>query len=80
MNAAEIKLDLFRRIDSLKEKELKILYSKLLEILEHPRYQMSKAESQAIDEALGSTNYEKHKTTQEIMSEAKQKYPKLKFK
>ncbi len=80
MNTAEIKLDLFRRIDNLKEKELKILYGKLVELLEDPKYQLSKAESQAIDEALESTDYENFKTTQEVMSEAKQKYPKLKFK
>jgi len=80
MNTAEIKLDLFRRIDSLKEKELKILYNKLIEILEHPKYRLSKAEIEAIDEALESGNYENYKTTEEVMREAKQKYPKLKFK
>lgn len=80
MNTAEIKLDLFRRIDSLKEKELKILYGKLLELLEPSKYHLSKSESQAIDEALESGKYENYKTTEEVMNEAKQKYPKLKFK
>ncbi len=80
MNTAEIKLDLFRRIDNLKEKELKILYSKFIELLEHPKYRLSKVESQAIDEALESSDYKNYKTTEEIMSEAKQKYPNLKFK
>jgi hypothetical protein len=80
MNTSEIKLDLFRRIDNLKEKELKILYGKLIELLEHPKYHLSKAESQAIDEALESSDYKNYKTTEEVMSEAKQKYPKLKFK
>jgi hypothetical protein len=80
MNTAEIKLDLFRRIDNLKEKELKILYGKLIELLEHPKYHLSKAESQAIDEALESGKYKNSKTTEEVMNEAKQKYPKLKFK
>jgi hypothetical protein len=80
MNTAEIKLDLFRRIDSLKEKELKILYVKLLELLEHSKYHLSRAESQAIDEALESGNYKNYKTTADVVSEAKQKYPKLKFK
>ena len=80
MNTAEIKLDLFRRIDNLKEKELKILYSKFIELLEHPKYRLSKVESQAIDEALESSDYKNYKTTEEMMSEAKQKYPNLKFK
>ena len=80
MNTAEIKLDLFRRIDNLKEKELKALYSKFIELLEHPKYLLSKVESQAIDEALESYDYKNYKTTEEIMSEAKQKYPNLKFK
>ncbi len=79
MNTAEIKLDLFRRIDDLKEKDLKILYGKLIELLEHPKYHLSKAESQAIDEALESGNYENYKATEEVMREAKQKYPKLRF-
>jgi hypothetical protein len=48
MTAAEINLDLFRRIDSLKEKELKTLYSKLLEILEHPKYQFSKLKTRLL--------------------------------
>jgi hypothetical protein len=80
MNTAEIKLDLFRRIDNLKEKELKILYSKFIELLEHPSYRLSKVESQAIDEAMESSDYKNYKTTEEMMSEAKQKYPNLKFK
>jgi len=79
MNTAEIKLDLFRRIDNLKEKELKILYGKLIELLEHSKYHLSKAESQAIDEALESSDYKNYKSTKEVMSEAKQKYPKLRF-
>jgi len=80
MNTAEIKLDLFRRIDGLKEKELRILYGKLLELLENSNYTLSRAESHAIDEALESGNYKNYKTTEEVMGKAKQKYPKLKFK
>jgi len=80
MNTAEIKLDLFRRIDSLKEKELKNLYGKLIELLEHPKYHLSKAESQAIDEALECSDYKNIQTTEQVMGEANQKYPRLKFK
>jgi hypothetical protein len=34
MNAAEIKLDLFRRIDNLKESDLEIVYDKFVALLE----------------------------------------------
>ncbi len=66
MNVAEIKLDLFRRIDNLKEKELKNIYGKLLELMEHSKYSLSRAENNAIDEALESSKYGKYKTTEDV--------------
>ncbi|MBN2613574.1 MAG: hypothetical protein JXB00_18605 [Bacteroidales bacterium] len=78
MNAAEIKLDLFRKIDNLNEPELEKIYKKLMALLNaiHP-YKLSKAEKAAINEALESGQTYTH---EEVMEEARRKYPNLKFK
>ncbi len=53
MNAAEIKLELFRRIDNLQEAELEKVYNKFLELLKATSpHELSKDEKAAIDEAL----------------------------
>ncbi len=50
-NAAEIKLDLFRRIDRLKEADLEKAYNEFIALLNTTSpYKMSKAEKAAIDE------------------------------
>ena len=81
MNAAEIKLDLFRKIDNLKESELKNIYNKLVSILSSSNsYRLSNDEKVAIDEAIEASNQEKAYTHEEVMEEARGKYPNLNFK
>jgi predicted transcriptional regulator len=81
MNAAEIKLDLFRRIDSIKESELEILYNKLIALLNSSSsYKLSKDEKAAVNEALNASRSGKTYTHEEVIEEAKGKYPNLKFK
>jgi len=80
MNTAEIKLDLFRKIDSLKESELEKVYNKFIALLSTTSYELSKAEKAAIDEALEASKEGHTYTREEVMEEARQKYPNLNFK
>ena len=77
MNVAEIKLDLFRRIDGLSKADLEIIYNKFLGILnDTSTYKLTANERQAIDEAMEENSIYSRK---EVISEAKKKYPNLKF-
>jgi len=79
MNAAEIKLDLFRRIDGLPKAELEKFYEKVLAILNSTsQYKLSEPEKSAIEEAISSK--ENLQTHADVVAEAKERYPKLKFK
>jgi len=81
MNTAEIKLDLFRKIDNLKEAELEKVYSKFIALLSATSpYILSKAEEAAIDEALDVGKDRQTYSREEVMNEARQKYPNLDFK
>ena len=81
MNAAEIKLDLFRKIDNIKESELEKIYNKFLALLNtRSPYKLSKEEKTAIDEATEASNNGEVYTHEEVIKEAKCKYPNLKFK
>jgi hypothetical protein len=78
MNIAEIKLDLFRKIDSLNETEFEKIYKKFLAILNTTSiYSMTEAENRAIDEALESDETYGH---DEVIEDAKKRYPNLKFR
>lgn len=81
MNASEIKLDLFRRIDNLKESELEKMYSKFVALLNTSSpYTLSKDEKAAIDEALEASKREKPHSREEVMREARDRYPNLNFR
>jgi len=81
MNAAEIKLDLFRKIDSLKDTDLKRVYHSFLSLLtSSEKYTLTKAEKIAIEEALECSKKGETLTHESVMNEAQIKYPKLKFK
>lgn len=81
MNAAEIKLALFRKIDSLNESELEKVYNKFIALLSTTEtYNLTEDEESAINEALEAGKEGKNYTRKEVMQEARQKYPNLKFK
>lgn len=78
MNVAEIKLDLFRRIDNLPKSDLEIIYNNLLAFINtSSNYKLSKPEKIAIEEALEEGG--KAFSHEDVVMEAKQKYPNLKF-
>ncbi len=81
MNTSEIKLDLFRKIDSLKDTELERLYNKFLALLNTTSlYKLSNGERKAIDEALEESTRGTAHNHDEVMNEARSKYPDLRFK
>ena len=81
MNAAEIKLDLFRKIDSLNEAELELVYEKILALMSATsRYNLSEDENKAIDASLKVSEEGAGYTHDEVVEEASRKYPNLKFK
>lgn len=80
MNTAELKLELFRKIDSLSTDELKKNYDKILTIINNTsKYYLSATEKKAIENALEESEKGKLHTHSEVVAEAKQKYPNLKF-
>lgn len=81
MNAAEIKLDLFRKIDNLKESDLEKVYNQFVTLLNATTaYELSKDEKAAINEALEASKQGETYTHEQVMEEARGKYPNLKFK
>ncbi|MBI9068257.1 MAG: hypothetical protein JEZ09_13265 [Salinivirgaceae bacterium] len=81
MNAAEIKLDMFRRIDNLPKTDLEKIYNKFLALINSTsNYKLSKAERLAIEQALEESEKGNAHSHEDVMTEAKQKYPNLKFK
>ena len=83
MNAAEIKLDLFRRIDGLESSRLERVYAKIISLLgveQQKDNSLSPELIEALDEALEASKKGKTHSHEEVMTEARQKYPNLKFK
>jgi hypothetical protein len=81
MNAAEIKLDLFRKIDNLKDTELERIYQAFLSLLNpSEKYTLTGAEKKAIEEALECSRKGETYTHESVMKEAQNRYPRLKFK
>jgi hypothetical protein len=81
MNAAEIKLDLFRRIDNLPKADLENLYHKFIALLDtNALYKLNESEKKAIVEALKKSEESKLVEHLDVLNEASAKYPNLKFK
>ncbi|MBI4647643.1 MAG: hypothetical protein HY738_13915 [Bacteroidia bacterium] len=81
MSTAEIKLDLFRRIDSLNEPELERIYKRFLALLNAvTTHHLSEAEKKAIAQALESSDKGEAYSHEQVMNEAREKYPNLRFR
>ncbi len=81
MNAAEIKLDLFRRIDKLPKAELERIYEKVLAIINTTsKYKLSEQEKNAINEAISESGKKNLQNHADVVAEASKRYPNLKFK
>ena len=81
MNTSDIKLKLFRKIDSLNEEELKRYYNQILSLLSSSeQYTLKENEKKAIEEALEYSKQGKSLTHDEVVEEARRKYPNLNIK
>jgi hypothetical protein len=81
MNAAEIKLELFRKIDRLPKDDLENLYHKFIALLDtNAVYKLNYLEKKAIEEALEQSEESKLVEHLDVINEASAKYPNLKFK
>jgi len=80
MNTAEIKLDLFRRIDGLESSKLEKVYEKIIGLL---GVDMQKENSlspeliEALDEALEASKNGNTHSHEEVINRTKEKYPNL---
>ncbi len=80
MNAAEIKLDLFRRIDSLESSRLERVYGKIIGLLgvdQQKENSLSPELINALDEAIEASKNGKTHSHEDVMSETRAKYPNL---
>lgn len=81
MNTSDIKLKLFRKIDSLNEDELKRYYNQILSLLSSSeQYTLKTNEKKAIDDALEQSKKGNSFTHEEVVEEARHKYPNLDIK
>jgi len=81
MNSAEIKLNLFRKIDSLDNRELEKIYTNLIDLLNtvssDKNPPMSPELKAALDEALDTGKTSKTYTHEDVMQRTKEKYANL---
>jgi hypothetical protein len=81
MNSIDLKSKIIRQIDRLNEEDFEKVYHQLLEILKPVSvYKLSDEESEAIDSALKVSEEGESYSHNEVISEAQNKFPNLKFK
>ena len=81
MDTLELKKKIIQQIDHLNEADLEKVYLQLLDILKASKnYKLSNEENDAIDMALKVGEAGEKYSTGEVTSEAREKYPNLKFK
>ncbi len=80
MNVAELKLDLFRKLDNLDGARLEKVYEKILSLIAsepHKQDEISPEVKAALDAAMESSNYGRGGSHEEAMRMTKEKYPNL---
>jgi predicted transcriptional regulator len=80
MNSAEVKLDLFRKIDSLDNNDLEKIYARLVELLNEASTDVTSLSPQvkaALDEALEASQAGKLLSHEEVMQKTREKYSRL---
>ncbi|MDP3915613.1 MAG: hypothetical protein Q8R96_17950 [Bacteroidota bacterium] len=80
MNSAEIKLDLFRKIDNLDNRKLKEIYNSIVGLLNSPsagETSLSPELKAALDDALDGSKKGQVSTHEEVMQRTRKKYSNL---
>jgi len=81
MNTLELKNKIIRKIDSLNDADFEKVYNQLLEVLQlSAPYKLSEEENEAIDSALKVSEEGGTYSHDDVISEARNKFPNLKFK
>ncbi|MDP3180791.1 MAG: hypothetical protein Q8M67_03160 [Bacteroidota bacterium] len=81
MNTIALKNKIIKKIDSLNESDFEKVYNQLLEVLKLTTpYKLSEKENEAIDLALKVSEEGETYSTDEVISEARNEFPNLKFK
>lgn len=80
MNSLELKNRIIKQIDNLNEADFEKVYHQLLDILKSANhYKLSEEENEAIDSALKVSEESETYTHNEVIFEAQNKFPNLKF-
>ncbi|MBC8004084.1 MAG: hypothetical protein H7X84_01310 [Verrucomicrobia bacterium] len=77
MNSAEVKLDLFRKIDSLDNNDLEKIYARLVELLNEVSTDEPLLNPQvkaALDEALEASQKGQVSSNKDVMQKTREKY------
>lgn len=80
MNTAELKLDLFRRLDSLDNSKLEHVYNKIISLINadtSKKEALSPELKAALDEAIVASKEGRVYSHEEVMQQTKEKYPNL---
>ncbi|HOZ13226.1 MAG TPA: hypothetical protein PK784_00430 [Tenuifilaceae bacterium] len=80
MNAAELKLDLFRRLDSLDSKKLEHLYTKIIGLINAEvasNEALSPEIKKALDAAIETSEKGNVHTHESVMQKTRELYPNL---
>jgi hypothetical protein len=81
MNSAELKLELFRKIDNLPMSDLELVYKQVVQLIDsNSSYKLSTEERQVIQEAIDESNEGKTLSHGQVVEEARNKYGNLNFK
>jgi len=81
MNTLELKNRIIRKIDSLNDNDFEKVYQQLLDVLKlGTSYKLSEEENEAIDSALNVSEGGETYSHNDVISEAQNKFPNLKFK
>lgn len=81
MDIAEKRSDLLKQISTLNDHQLEEIFDEMMAILQHGKvYQLTEEENFAIDQALSDDESNRRLTKNQVVAEAKAKYPNLKFK
>ena len=81
MDIAEKRSDLLKRISTLDDQQFERIFDEMMAVIQHGKtYQLTEEENFAIDQALGDDESTRRLQKNQVVAEAKGKYPNLKFK
>ncbi len=81
MDIAEKRSDLLKRISTLDDQQFEKIFDEMMAVIQHEKtYQLTEEENFALDQALSDNESTRRLQKNQVVAEAKGKYPNLKFK